>query len=167
MLIATRMENHSYSFPKEAINFTELVKGVADRLQIHTCSKRVIKTSLQPEVYLKGDRLALSLVVSNLIENAVKYSPDCEEVKVELKEVNNIVKLLVVDKGIGISEAEKQRIFEKFYRVGNEDTRTTKGTGLGLYIVKHVLDRHHATIKVRNNSPRGSIFEVSFNIYVD
>ncbi len=167
MLIATRMENHSYSFPKEAINFTELVKGVADRLQIHTCNKRVIKTSLQPEVYLKGDRLALSLVVSNLIENAVKYSPDCEEVKVELKEVNNIVKLLVVDKGIGISEAEKQRIFEKFYRVGNEDTRTTKGTGLGLYIVKHVLDRHHATIKVRNNSPRGSIFEVSFNIYVD
>ncbi|RYZ98688.1 MAG: two-component sensor histidine kinase, partial [Sphingobacteriaceae bacterium] len=64
--------------------------------------------------------------------------------------------------GIGIPDAEKGRIFDKFYRVGSEDTRNTKGTGLGLYIVKQVLDKHEATIKVKDNKPAGSVFEVVF-----
>jgi len=64
---------------------------------------------------------------------------------------------------VGIADNEKRLIFNKFYRVGNEDTRKTKGTGLGLYIVKTVLERHRAQISVKDNTPSGSIFEVIFN----
>jgi signal transduction histidine kinase len=163
MLIATRIENRSYSFPKEHFNFSEVVGKVAERLQGHTCSSQTIRCKLDQDIYLTGDKFALSLVVSNLIENAVKYSPPCEEIRVELQQKSNIISFSVTDKGIGIKDDEKLRIFNKFYRVGSEDTRKTKGTGLGLYIVKQVLDIHHALIKVKNNRPAGSIFEITFN----
>lgn len=164
MLIATRIENRSYSFPKEKFDFSDLVSKVAERLQGHTCSSQTIKCNLEKGVYVTGDKFALTLVVSNLIENAVKYSPPCEEITVQLQQKSNIITFSVADKGIGVNDEEKLRIFEKFYRVGSEDTRKTKGTGLGLYIVKQVLDKHQAQIRVKNNRPTGSIFEVTFNI---
>ncbi len=163
MLIATKIENQSYTFPKEQFNFSQLVNSVAERLQLHTCNSEVIKASVQPFIFLNGDKFALTSVVTNLIENAVKYSPPCEEVKVSLKQKGDQIYFIVADLGIGINDQEKSRIFEKFYRVGSEETRKTKGTGLGLFIVKQVLDKHQALIKVRNNNPSGTIFEVIFN----
>ena len=139
------------------------MERVAGRLQIHSCSTQIIKAAIAPNVFVTGDRVALTLVVSNLIENAIKYSPPCAEISVTLEEKNNTVCLAVADKGIGIKDEEKLRIFDKFYRVGREETLKTKGTGLGLYIVKQVLDNHYAQIKVKNNRPTGSIFEVTFN----
>lgn len=164
MLIATRIENRSYSFPKEKFDLSDLVTKVAERLQGHTCSTQTISCDLEKDVFITGDKFALSLVVSNLIENAVKYSPPCGEIDVRLQQKSNIISFSVADKGIGVKDEEKLRIFDKFYRVGSEDTRKTKGTGLGLYIVKQVLDKHRALIKVKNNRPAGSIFEVTFNV---
>ena len=165
MLIATRIENKSYTFPKEQFNFSEMVARITDRLQIHTCSTQIIKTKIKPGLRLTGDKFALTSVVTNLVENAVKYSPGCAEIEVKLWADNGCVHLEVADQGIGIKDDEKLRIFDKFYRVGSEDTRKTKGTGLGLYIVKQVLDNHQAQIKVKNNRPAGSIFEVTFNTH--
>lgn len=165
MLIATRMENRSYSFPKEEFDFSNLIEKVSERLQVHTCSTQTIYTDVQPNIKIKGDKFALSLVVSNLIENAVKYSPACDEVNVSLAAVDNTIVLRVADKGVGIPDSEKEKIFEKFYRVGSEDTRKTKGTGLGLFIVKEVLKVHQAQIRVKNNKPEGTIFEVTFSTY--
>ncbi len=165
MLIATQIESKSYSFPKEAFNLSDLVEKVADRLQVHTCSSQLINADIEEDITLTGDKFALTSVVTNLIENAVKYSPPCAEVDVKLFAANGQINFQVADHGIGISEEEKSHIFEKFYRVGNEDTRKTKGTGLGLFIVKQVLDKHQAQIKVKNNQPSGTIFEVTFNTY--
>ena len=165
MLIATKIENKSYSFPKEQLNFSDLVEKIAERLQLHSCSSQVIKTDLQKNVSLMGDRFALTSVVTNLIENAIKYSPPCAEVDVKVYGNNGLIHFEVADQGIGISDPEKSRIFEKFYRVGSEETRKTKGTGLGLFIVKQVLDKHQAHIKVKNNHPSGTVFEVIFNAH--
>jgi len=165
MLIATKIENKSYTFPKEVFDFSELVEKIAERLQIHSCNSQIIATELQRNIKLTGDKFALTSVVTNLIENAVKYSPPCAEVVVKLFSNNGHVHFEVADKGIGISDTEKSRIFEKFYRVGSEDTRKTKGTGLGLFIVKQVLDKHQAHIKVKNNHPSGTVFEVIFNAH--
>lgn len=165
MLIATKIENNSYTFPKEVFDFSELVEKIAERLQIHSCDSQVIATELQRNIKLTGDKFALTSVITNLIENAVKYSPPCAEVVVKLFSNNGHVHFEVADKGIGISDTEKSRIFEKFYRVGSEDTRKTKGTGLGLFIVKQVLDKHQAHIKVKNNHPSGTVFEVIFNAH--
>ena len=101
-------------------------------------------------------------VLRHLIENAIKYSAPCEVVDVKLYQKEEKIFLEVADHGMGIADAEKDRIFDRFYRVGSEETRNTKGTGLGLYIVKEVLNRHDATIKVKDNEPTGSVFEVVF-----
>lgn len=164
MLLATKIENKSYSFPKEELNLSELVEKIVSRLQIHVCSKDAILTSIDPNVYITGDKFAMASVVTNLIENAVKYSGNCVPVHIDLhRKSNGKVCFKVADLGIGIADEEKPKIFNKFYRVGSEDTRKTKGTGLGLFIVKQVLDHHQAQIKVKNNQPKGTVFEVYFN----
>lgn len=163
MLIATKIENKSYSFPKEEFDFSHLVEKICERLQGHVCDTQTLKTSIKPGIRLNGDKFALTSVVTNLIENAVKYSPPCAEVGVRLVKNTGTIVLEVADKGIGIGDEEKLRIFDKFYRVGSEDTRKTKGTGLGLYIVRQVLNNHQAQIRVKDNQPAGSIFEVTFN----
>ena len=163
MLLATKIENKSYSFPKEKFNFSEMVYKIADRLQVHSCEiEQIIDADIQPNLQIEGDRFALSSVVTNLLENAIKYSDPCEEIKVVLKQVADNIVLSVADVGQGITDAEKMLIFDKFYRVGNENVRKAKGTGLGLFIVKEVLQSHDADITVKDNLPRGTIFEVTF-----
>jgi len=164
MLLAAKIENSSYSFPKAKFNLSVLVDSIVNRLQITKCdgNQQIIDAQIEPKIEMTGDKFALTSVVTNLIENAIKYSKPCEVVEVKLFAKDGRIHFKVADHGIGIADAEKTRIFDRFYRVGSEDTRNTKGTGLGLYIVKQVLDKHEATIKVKDNRPVGSIFEVVF-----
>ena len=99
-------------------------------------------------------------MMSNLLDNAIKYSGKDTKVEVALQKDNQYVVLSVHDEGIGIPDTEKKKVFDKFYRIGNEDTRTTKGTGLGLYICKQIAQNLNGTITVTNNTPKGSIFTV-------
>jgi signal transduction histidine kinase len=165
MLLAAKIENRSYTFPKNQFNLSVLVDSIVNRLQITKCegTQQIIDAEIEPKIQITGDKFALTSVVTNLIENAIKYSGPCETVAVKLFSKNDKIFLEVADHGIGIADHEKNRIFDKFYRVGSEDTRNTKGTGLGLYIVKEVLDKHQASIKVKDNRPAGSIFEVVFD----
>jgi signal transduction histidine kinase len=164
MLLASKIDNRSYSFPKDKFNLSVLVDSIVNRLQLTKCesNQQVIDAEIEPKIQITGDKFALTSVVTNLIENAIKYSGPCEIVEVKLFSKDEKVFLQVADHGIGIADTEKNRIFDKFYRVGSEDTRNTKGTGLGLYIVKEVLEKHQASIKVKDNRPVGSIFEVVF-----
>jgi len=164
MLLASKIDNQSYTFPKASFNLSVLVDSIVNRLQVTRCdcNQQIINAEIEPKIEITGDKFALTSVVTNLIENAVKYSKPCEVVGVKLFLKEDKVYLQVADHGIGIADEEKSRIFDKFYRVGSEDTRNTKGTGLGLYIVKEVLNKHEASIRVRDNRPAGSIFEVVF-----
>jgi len=98
--------------------------------------------------------------VNNLIDNALKYSGRDTAVRVSLSEVNNRIHFSVADNGEGIDEAEKKKIFLKFYRVGDEAVRKAKGTGLGLYLCKRIAKDHKGLIEVKNNEPKGSVFTV-------
>lgn len=164
MLLASKIENQSYTFPKAQFNLSALVDNVVNRLQLNKCdlNEQLINAEIEPKIEITGDKFALTSVITNLIENAIKYSGPCEIVDVKLYNKEDRIFFEVADHGIGISDAEKDRIFDRFYRVGSEETRNTKGTGLGLYIVKEVLNRHDATIKVKDNDPVGSVFEVVF-----
>jgi signal transduction histidine kinase len=164
MLLASKIDNRSYTFPKAKFNLSVLVDSIVNRLQISKCdcNQQIINAEIEPKIEITGDKFALTSVVTNLVENAVKYSSPCESVNVKLFEKDGKIYFQVADHGIGIADNEKPRIFDKFYRVGSEDTRNTKGTGLGLYIVKEVLDKHQASIKVKDNRPAGSVFEVVF-----
>lgn len=164
MLLASKIENRSYTFPKNKFSLSVLVDSIVNRLQLTKCegTQQIIDAEIEPKIEITGDKFALTSVVTNLIENAIKYSGPCETVGVKLFLKNDKIFLEVADHGIGIADHEKSRIFDRFYRVGSEETRNTKGTGLGLYIVKEVLDKHQASIKVKDNRPTGSIFEVVF-----
>ena len=164
MLLASKIDNRSYTFPKANFNLSVLVDNIVNRLQLNKCdiNEQLINAEIEPKIDITGDKFALTSVVTNLIENAIKYSGPCEIVDVKLYSREGKIYLEVADHGIGIADNEKSRIFDKFYRVGSEDTRNTKGTGLGLYIVKEVLDKHEASIKVKDNEPTGSIFEIVF-----
>lgn len=164
MLLATKIEGRTYSFPKEQFDLSELVAKITDRLQVHSCgNQQMINTHIEKGIYILGDKFAISSVVTNLVENAVKYSGPCAEIAVELCQNDGKPVLMVSDKGPGIPDHEKMHIFDKFYRVGDENVRKSKGTGLGLFIVKEVLQNHDADISVRDNVPQGAIFEVTFN----
>jgi len=162
MLLAAKIENQSYTFPKQEFDLSMLVDSIVNRLQINKCdlTSQLINAEIESKIEVTGDKFALTAVVTNLLENAIKYSGPCETVDVKLYTKAGKVHLEVADHGIGIADAEKSRIFDRFYRVGSEETRNTKGTGLGLYIVKQVLDKHEAIINVRDNRPAGSVFEV-------
>ncbi len=166
VLLATKLESRTFSFPKENFELSEIVNNVVDRLQKNACkSQQAIVANIQSGLMIHADKFAIINVVSNLVENAIKYSPPCAHINVILEQRDEGIVLEVADFGEGISDAEKKLIFNKFYRVGSEATRKTKGTGLGLYIVKSVLQKHEAAIRVKDNTPNGSVFEVNFGNY--
>jgi len=163
ILLAAKIENSVYAINKEQCNVSEYItKGLTKIIQSFNYSQ-TIELDIEPNVFMPIDKTSFPSIVLNIFENAIKYSPANSSIKVSLKKQNQKIILAVADEGLGISETEKQNIFQKFYRVGNEETRSTKGTGLGLYIVNYLVEQHNGTISVKNNIPKGSIFEIVFN----
>jgi len=103
-------------------------------------------------------------MISNLVENAVKYSPKEKPISCRLKRSGNDAVMNIIDEGIGVKDEEKSKIFEKFYRTGNESTRKTQGTGLGLYLCRKIAEDHNADITVTNNIPAGTNFAIRFHL---
>ena len=162
ILIASQLDGRSYKMSHEELNFSDLVTDALHQFKVRYSDRKVME-NLQPDIDLNGDPLLLKLLVSNLLENANKYSPKDKAVELNLYERGSIPVLEVIDQGCGISEEEKKNIFKKFYRVGNEETRTTKGTGLGLYLCKKIAEDHKGMITVSDNQPQGSKFTVQFS----
>jgi signal transduction histidine kinase len=161
ILLAAQLEGGSYSTFKQEVNISELVMDVIKAFS-NRYPLRHITSLVEPEVYINGEALLLKMLVNNLIENALKYSSKEKQVRVELNNEPGIIELKVVDEGIGVPAEEKNKVFTKFYRVGNENTRKTSGTGLGLYLSKKIAKAHKAQINVKDNQPQGSIFTVTF-----
>ena len=161
ILIATRIDNSSMPLHQERTNLSELVRELIDGAAESIGKDHRTTLDLAPEVFVAVDHLAFSSILLNLYENAIKYSPAGKEVTVKLTTNGGLVTLAVRDEGNGIPANEDQRIYEKFYRIGDESTRRTKGTGLGLYIVKSLVNLHGGTVRVKSNQPQGAIFEVS------
>ncbi len=120
-----------------------------------------IKLELENGATVFGDRSQLVSALSNLIENAVKYSEPGKLVRVETKEDTETVAISITDQGIGIAPADQERIFERFFRVDRARSRSTGGTGLGLSIVRHVVDNHGGKISVQSEEGKGATFTVS------
>lgn len=115
------------------------------------------------DLQINGDRQLIHLMFYNLIDNAVKYSPqEKPHIYINLRDDAGHIYVSIKDEGIGISEENSKYIFQKFFRIQDENLRNTKGTGLGLYIVKQTLNLHNASIKVQPNKPCGTIFTTQF-----
>jgi two-component system phosphate regulon sensor histidine kinase PhoR len=162
-LLANMIDHTGYSFNKEETNLSAFVRLLIQKFQSFPDLKNKVESHLEDGIFLEVDKAAFGIMLNNLLENASKYSFEKSVIRVELKKVNGKIILNITDEGSGIPDGERNHIFEKFYRVGNEETRSTKGTGLGLYIVRYIVEHHNGKISVKNNSPKGSIFEIVFN----
>jgi len=163
ILVSSQLEGGGYIFSKEELDFSSLVRDCIKQAK-NRYPERTFIEEIEEEIEIAGDPLLLQLMISNLLENAVKYSPKEEPIVCKLHKVNNEVILNIIDTGIGIADAEKPKIFEKFYRTGNESTRKAQGTGLGLYLCIKIAEDHNADISVTNNVPSGSNFAIHFHL---
>jgi signal transduction histidine kinase len=163
ILVSSQLEGGGYSFVKEELDFTSLVKYCMQEAR-NRYPERIFKDQIEPEIDIAGDSLLLQMMINNLIENAVKYSPREKPITCLLQKNDTIVRLNIIDEGAGIPDNEKKKIFEKFYRIGNEATRKTQGTGLGLYLCRKIAKDHNADISVTNNTPSGSNFTITFHL---
>ena len=162
ILVSSQLEGGGYVFSKEELDFSSLFKDCIREAKSRY-SERVFLEEMEPEIEIAGDPLLLQLMISNLIENAIKYSPKEKPIICKLTKTGSDVILNIIDEGIGIADIEKAKIFEKFYRTGNESTRKTQGTGLGLYLCSKIAADHNADISVTNNIPAGSNFAIHFH----
>jgi len=162
ILVATRIEGGHHNYHFEETNLAGVVEDTVSKFAKGTDKKQSVEALYNDEPFISADRLALGVALSNLLSNAIKYSPEGADLKVELKEQDEYVELNIYDRGQQIDPEEKTKIFEKFYRIGNEETRTNKGTGLGLYIVKQIISSHHATISILKRDGGGNIFAIYF-----
>ncbi|MBN8703692.1 MAG: two-component sensor histidine kinase [Bacteroidetes bacterium] len=163
ILFSARIDNNNFSLSLERINLSEYIQSILKTSAVYNENRNQIEVNIDENTFAVVDKHSIYSIVVNLIENAIKYSPPNKVVQLSLKMIDNLVVLTVADQGIGIPTEEHSKVFEKFYRIGNELTRTTKGTGLGLYIVKSLVEQHSATIAIKNNTPEGTIFEIAFN----
>jgi signal transduction histidine kinase len=160
MLLAARIENHSYKALKEAFKINEWAEQECTLLQQLYGNTHTIEYSILSQDTLHSDVNALTSILHNLVSNAVKYSPANSSIHIEIESKGKNLLLSVSDEGIGIPTNERAKVFERFYRVENEETRNTKGSGLGLYICKQLAQLINATLSVKNNTTRGTTFEL-------
>jgi signal transduction histidine kinase len=163
ILLANRIESSAYLIQKEHLNLSELCQKIIDNLKVSLLKNNIINTQIKKDIKVYGDEMAFTSIITNLLDNASKYSNQQSTIELILYKNNDIVTLSVKDEGIGITPADEAIVFNKFYRAGNEETRNTKGTGLGLYIVKNLVKMHQGTIKITSNKPKGTIFTMQLN----
>ena len=160
LLISSQIEGGGYKVSFEEQNFSLLVNQCINELIIRFPKRNIIK-NIEEEVYVNGDFFLLQIAVNNLLENAVKYSPKESTVEAVLHKQHQNAILKIIDEGIGIAETEKEKVFQKFYRAGNEATKRAKGTGLGLYLTSKISKTHNGNITIEDHPKAGSIFTFS------
>ena len=153
------------SVPSELI-VRDLVNEAIDQSQVGAENRKIeILTGEVANGVVLGDREQLIMAIQNLVENAVNYSPEGTKVTVSSVVKDGIVTISITDQGIGIPENEKDRIFERFYRVDPARSRESGGTGLGLSIVKHVATKHGGEVSVWSVEDVGSTFSLKLPIF--
>ena len=145
---------------QEAVDLDRLLHEVAETMQQMCTTHTIVVHGAAPHV-LVGDKGRLEQVFINLISNAIKYSPDASMVEIEVSTFAETVTISVCDHGIGIPQEQREKIFERFYRVVDLSQRAVPGLGMGLYIVAEIVKRHGGTLTVNSEAGKGSTFQVT------
>jgi signal transduction histidine kinase len=161
ILLANQLERGRLDLETEAFDARELLERVAEAARTHApphIKLEVVIGEAVPSVAADKDHMRQILI--NLVENAIKYSPDGGTIELGVESINGTVLFHVSDEGIGIPDDEQPRVFEKFYRLDPNMTRGIGGTGLGLYICSELVERMGGRIWVESRQGRGSAFYV-------
>ena len=158
LLTLSHYDNNKKSIQKESFDLGDLVKKCQDKLAIEIKKKNhtvnCFVTADVPPVY--ADKYDIERVVLNILTNSIKYTKDGGEIKIYVGFVYNDAYIKIIDNGIGIPEKDRERIFERFYRVDKARTRKMGGTGLGLSIAKEILDKNSGRIDIKSKVAKGT-----------
>jgi K+-sensing histidine kinase KdpD len=157
VLLSERLGSEGFRLSLQQVNLSTFIRDNVTRIQV----PQTVKCDLQQDVFANIDEFYFSSVVANLLENASKYSEPNTQISISLTEKSEEIYLQFEDEGIGIPDDEKQKVFEVYYRLENEEVRNTKGTGLGLYLVQRIVKLHGGAIRIVNpSSGKGSCFQI-------
>lgn len=163
ILTASRLDGGRFSLHLEDDNLSLFVQKICTAHFQQGLSSHHLETFIEPDLMASFDKQVFSIIIGNLLENAIKYSPAGSKVTVHLNRQLGKFNLMVADQGSGIPALERSKVFQKFYRIGNEETRKTKGTGLGLYIVKNLCQMAKIQLTIEDNQPKGTRFFMEWN----
>jgi len=155
------LESSKQQFKIRKINVTELIDDAVNSFEL-IIKKRNIKFELindSPNPFIRGDKIHMLNLLYNLIDNAIKYTPNNPKISVSTWNENNSIVISVKDNGIGISKEHQQNIFKNLYRVPTGDIHEVRGFGLGLYYVKTIINEFNGTIEITSELGKGSVFE--------
>lgn len=158
ILLVSSIEEIKNSLNIKPISLSALINQLIDN-QTNTHS---IINNVPEGLVIQGDDFYIISLLQNLLENAKKYSPLGSEIIFSSSQNSSQTILSVSDQGIGIPNEHRNKVFERFYRIEDEDIRSSKGTGLGLFLVNEIVKIHGGKIKCRDNSPKGTVFDIKF-----
>lgn len=140
------------------VSFEHIINQSVERFRKQTSNHQIV-TEIPPKLpMIEGDGARLRQVMDNLISNAIKYSPNGGQIEVGAQYDDESLTIFVRDHGVGLSLVDQKRIFDRFFRVDGKLSRKTQGTGLGLYLVKTIIEAHHGTVNVESSLGAGSTF---------
>ncbi len=161
ILITRNIQNKNYFLNKVEIDLDAFILEKLTSLSSGILKNHTLKSDLK-NIRLAVDKIAFESILVNILENAVKYSPKGGKIEVYLNQNDTFVNLEIRDEGPGISKSDHIKVFSQFFRKENEMTRKSKGTGLGLYITKFLVEEHNGEINLSENDPTGLIVSIRF-----
>ena len=159
ILLASSIDDMKSQIQKKPVYIRKTIDSILTQIR----ETHHVINDIEKDLTINGDEFYLISLFQNLIDNALKYAEKNTTVTISSVRQQSGILIQVADEGIGIKNELKELIFERFFRIGDEETRDTKGTGLGLFLVKEIVKLHDAEITCRDNSPKGTIFEIKFN----
>ena len=157
LLDTTKITEGGLVLNSESFDLTGLIKELVEELQ-QLSQKHQLMIECEQIINVYADKKRIEQVITNLISNAIKYSPDGGDVTIKCEVVANEIKVSITDKGIGIPQESQEKIFNRFFRVKHGKSNTLPGMGLGLYITAGIIHRHSGTITVKSNPHKASSF---------
>lgn len=162
-ILSMSMERRkTFRLHPEEVNLKELIVSLVEQHQLKADKPAQITLEIEPETLtIVVDRTHFSNIISNLIDNAVKYSKERADITIRCRQTEQTVTISIADRGIGIPLDKQKHIFDKFYRVPTGNLHNAKGYGLGLFYVKSMVEKHGGTITVKSEPGKGSIFTIT------
>lgn len=162
LLLLVKSDN-SQKLEFEKVDLSKVVKKQMAHMQAHAKQKNItLKTNIQDDCVVKGSNAHLKRLLTNLVQNAIDYNKPHGEIQVSMKKQAEQIKLKITDTGIGIPEKDLPNIFDRFYKVDQARTKQSGGAGLGLSIVKEIVEMHAAQISIESKLNKGTTITILF-----
>ena len=162
LFVLAKADAGRYEIHKRRMNLNPVITDIAEQLKLIAETKNIsVWIETAEDTFVEGDEVLIRMLLLNLLDNAMKYTPQNGTIKLSLSKENGRVKIVVEDNGTGISEEDIPRIFDRFYRAEAVRTANSDGGGLGLSICQWIVKSHHGSITVRSELHKGSAFTVA------